>query len=435
MSFSTSVSKITPPSGTGKYPEDVLYSIFRFLSPAQIHDILPSIGDRPKIVDRILIRTFSDYVEQGLSKKKILKLDAPPKIKRVALKYFKFSPETVSEEELFLRLINPPIPSTLPSQIDKLSIDSWCKYKALLKSCRHGYIEVVRLLYDKEGDIFDRDPSFEAVTNGHLNILKLLYDNYFKGNLPNAVFRDCYADCLMDDLVKGQITRDFNQACFQGYSHIVEFFLQNEFTSERIYINYAFCKAVNKGNHDVVALLLKDKKMEPSKTGFRNFSNPCREGHVKVVKLLLDDGRFDPALNSDILYWNPFTAACQGGGSNQKKLAIVKLLLADQRANPEPKFCSYKSYQTPINRAVATGSLDLVKLLLSDKRVSLKKNSLLCAITQGGGDNLEVIKFLLKNKQIDPTLNENKAVFHACELNKPEVLKLLLSIRSRGSRG
>ena len=55
------------------------------------------------------------------------------------------------------------------------------------------------------------------------------------------------------------------------------------------------------------------------------FFNACQEGHVRIVKLLLEDGRADPNLAMDTSS-TPFFMACQEGHEE-----IVSMLLQDER--------------------------------------------------------------------------------------------------------
>jgi ankyrin repeat protein len=80
--------------------------------------------------------------------------------------------------------------------------------------------------------------------------------------------------------------------------------------------------ASTKGQFEIVKLLLQDGRADPASRNNRSIENASYNGHIKVVEFLLQDRRVDPtADDSKALKW-----ACYHGN--------VKLLLQDGRVEP-----------------------------------------------------------------------------------------------------
>lgn len=114
----------------------------------------------------------------------------------------------------------------------------------------------------------------------------------------------------------------------------------------------------------------------------------CKNGHAEVVRLLLADGRVDPAARDN----SAIRHASKNGHSE-----VVRLLLQDSRVNP----------------AGGDGSRAIVKLqprvarpLLQDGSTKSLAVSLLWAI-YAGMPSVCIIRMLLKDGHVDPTLQSH----------------------------
>jgi ankyrin repeat protein len=112
--------------------------------------------------------------------------------------------------------------------------------------------------------------------------------------------------------------------------------------------------ASKNGHVEVVKLLLNDPRVDPSAENNYAIRLASENGHVEAVKLLLNDPRVDPsAENNDAIRW----------ASKNGHAEVVKLLLNDPRIDPSD------DNNDAIRCASWNGHSEVVKLLLNDSRV------------------------------------------------------------------
>ena len=183
-------------------------------------------------------------------------------------------------------------------------------------------------------------------------------------------------------------------------------------------------------------------------------------GNTETVRLLLEDGTYDPNQNDDELQ-TPLMAACAGGF-----LEIVRLLMSDERVDPTQS--DYKGI-TPFMNACGDvedftrgGFLGIVRLLLSDERVDpgrpdFEGNTplmLACMtpcqtmgnpqgthicynnfceectewMTARDTEQIQIIRLLLTDERVDPNQSDEEgatALLHCCE--REDIMSLLLA--------
>jgi len=183
-------------------------------------------------------------------------------------------------------------------------------------------------------------------------------------------------------------------------------------------------------------------------------------GNTEIVRLLLEDGTYDPNQNDDELQ-TPLLAACAGGF-----LEIVRLLMSDERVDPTQS--DYKGI-TPFMNACGDvedftrgGFLGIVRLLLSDERVDpgrpdFEGNTplmLACMtpcqttgnpqgthicytnfceectewMTARDTEQIQLIRLLLTDERVDPNQSDEEgatALLHCCE--REDIMSLLLA--------
>ena len=188
--------------------------------------------------------------------------------------------------------------------------------------------------------------------------------------------------------------------------------------------------SIKSGCIDTVKWVINNERCVPFVCWSGSMIMASRYGHLEVVKLFLEDQRFDPSehdnnpfiLHSPRCYvvWylipSPISWACANG-----HLEVVKLLLEDKRVD-----LIVDHDNVAIIIASFNGHLKVVKLLLKDERVDEchgKGNALRCASGQG---HLEVVKLLLEDEEIDPGNYNNDAIGFASANGHSEVVKLLL---------
>lgn len=130
------------------------------------------------------------------------------------------------------------------------------------------------------------------------------------------------------------------------------------------------------------------------------FSKEFEDGDVDAVRLLLSNPSF-------VLYNDEYDSAI-GHACDYGNLEIVKLLLADGRFNP----AGQNNY--PIIIASASGYPEIVKLFLADSRVdpttrsnlalrfAVNTNHWLCRSNKTYGECLQTAKLLLADPRVNP---------------------------------
>jgi ankyrin repeat protein len=149
--------------------------------------------------------------------------------------------------------------------------------------------------------------------------------------------------------------------------------------NERIDLKYAIEFASFCGNVQIVKLLLKNSRLNPSCRNNRPIRRACERGHLIVVKLLLSDSRVNPADNHN----EAVRSASKFG-----HIHIVKLLLAHPQVDPTA------GNNDAIKRATDGGYLEIVKILWQDPRVrqTTDCNFLIRIATRRS--HLQIIEFL-----------------------------------------
>ena len=117
--------------------------------------------------------------------------------------------------------------------------------------------------------------------------------------------------------------------------------------------NKLFVESALTGRADIIRILIKDKRVDPSYDDNDAIRGASYYGHVEVIKLLLNDGRTDPSSN----YNQAIRFASEKGYTE-----ITNLLLNDGRADPS------SDYNQAIRYASQKGYTKVMKLLLDDGR-------------------------------------------------------------------
>lgn len=145
----------------------------------------------------------------------------------------------------------------------------------------------------------------------------------------------------------------FGRACANGRDDIVRWMLARyDFGIEGN--NSAICAASAGNSSKVMRLLLDDGRFDPSACCGTPIGWACGEANVDIVRMLLDDPRVDPSVDSNYAI---IKAADNG------RIDVVKMLLADPRVDPSDR------NNSAIRRARVRCDDDMMGLLLSDKRV------------------------------------------------------------------
>ena len=124
--------------------------------------------------------------------------------------------------------------------------------------------------------------------------------------------------------------------------------------------------ASDDGQLEMVKILLKDPRVDPSDDNNNSIRRASKNGHLEIVKLLLQDPRVDPSDGNNY----SIKAASENG-----HIKIVRLLLKDPRVDPsdDNNYALEKAYDKSDRRDPdKIGYIDIVKVLFRNKRVRNK---------------------------------------------------------------
>ena len=205
---------------------------------------------------------------------------------------------------------------------------------AIIRACDNGHVEVVKLLLtDPRVNPADRGnvAFIRACENGRVEVVKLLLTN------PRV-----------DPVVRDNIA--FIKACENGRVEVVKLLLTDPRVNPADRGNVAFIRACENGRVEVVKLLLTNPRVDPVckedsshiptsiilrhpelnekfEFYFKSdhnlaISKACENGHVEVIKVLLRDQRIDPTDDSN----RALVCASLFG-----RYKVIELLLEDPR--------------------------------------------------------------------------------------------------------
>lgn len=174
-------------------------------------------------------------------------------------------------------------------------------------------------------------------------------------------------------------------------------------------IIYGFSQeVVDQGHIDVMNLLLRDSRIDPSANNNEAFLDAVTFGHVAMVELLLKDPRVDPSDQDN-------TAISRA--ALRRYLDIVQMLMDDPRVDPSAR-CN-----AALNKAVSTKNHDMIALLLTDPRVNI--DALVPGMVWFG--KVEKMAWLLENTSANPAYNHNEAICIAAKEGNAEMVAYLLA--------
>jgi ankyrin repeat protein len=142
-----------------------------------------------------------------------------------------------------------------------------------------------------------------AINKSELFIARDLLINGFVSKYDQKqIFERCISKQNIDGielLIKhGQIIPSddhIEEACQNGKADVVRVLLADGRANPAAEKNYAFSEAVEKNYIEIVAMLLLDKRADP-RVGFYT---ACKKGHIEIVRLLLNDSRVDATVGDN----------------------------------------------------------------------------------------------------------------------------------------
>jgi len=161
------------------------------------------------------------------------------------------------------------------------------------------------------------------------------------------------------------------------------------------------------GNLVKAILLQKDKRVNPECT--EAITKASMNGHVEVVRLLLKDNRVDPSANDNgAIIW----------ASTRGHYKVVEMLINDKRVDPSAR--DNEAFKC------ASRHVKVMELFLRDKHMNLSAQDIMYVFKVASkGGHVEVVKLLLKDERVDPSAQDNYAIRWASMEGYTEVVELL----------
>lgn len=172
--------------------------------------------------------------------------------------------------------------------------------------------------------------------------------------------------------------------------------------------NQAIIEASSMDHNEVVKMLLQDPRVDPSIDSII-LLNICQNGHIDTIRILLQDTRIDIHQ-----YRNVFEDIISSG-----HLVIIELFLHNLKLESE-------DYNKIFMLLCAYNFDGLVKLLLRDPRVDPSANNNAAIKYASNNGNYHIVRTLIQDPRVDPSDNNNAAIIEASLYGRLRVVKLLL---------
>jgi ankyrin repeat protein len=297
-------------------------------------------------------------------------------------------------------------------------------------ACKKGQLDLVRIfLADNRIDPTANDSQAftAACEGGHVDVVKLMME-----------------DSRIDPCINDNTALIY--ACAKGFVEVVQVLLADTRVHPEVNDNWALRLSCKSGKVEVPRLLLSHPKVDPSAHDNEAFRNACAKGCIDIVKLLLADCRVNPSDKEN----EAFISVCHDG-----QMEILKLLLADSRFDISTQeaneaFCQ-ACYENHLNIAhllfdkpefqidpgvddsylllfaAQTGYVEMTRFLLSQPSVdpSANNNTAIEEACNNGG-NLEIVQLLMADKRVNPADETCIAFDRACQGGNLDIVKLLL---------
>ncbi|KAI9341182.1 ankyrin repeat-containing domain protein [Obelidium mucronatum] len=177
--------------------------------------------------------------------------------------------------------------------------------------------------------------------------------------------------------------------------------------------------AAERGNYEVVKLLLQNSNVDPSALDNEAIVFSAEAGHLSVVEILLQDPRVDPSAKDNE------ASVC---ASSNGHLDVMRLLLSHPAVNPSAQS------NLAILSAIRNQYFNAAKYLIENPRVDLMVNfvEILHAMLlaeescKDTPDWLAMVEVFITDPRVDPSSSGNYAILKAVQAQQFEVVKMLL---------
>lgn len=160
------------------------------------------------------------------------------------------------------------------------------------------------------------------------------------------------------------------------------------------------------------------KNEETTESVGRSLFVAARRGDVEEVKALLQHPLVDPSFAVGHDWRGARTALREAAYFG--RVEVVRVLLEDGRADPAA------DGSVALRWAARDGHVDIVSLLLEDKRSDPMAGESSAVEWAADRGSAEAVRILLRDARVDPTVRDNRAVFLAACFGQVEIVRVLL---------
>jgi len=242
-----------------------------------------------------------------------------------------------------------------------------------------------------------------AITHGHFKTFKVLFKK-------------------LSDTVEGRIEATYEATKYSQYK-ILKYLARHDFLdTNNPFLNWVFTENVEKGQVKVVQLLLKHLSVQSD-----ILLNAINKNQEEMVRVLLANPNIDPSFNRN----EPLRTAVMMGNTE-----VLKILLEDPRVT----VCGQNKH-TLIRLAVSRSSKKMVKFILqlpdidpagvvedptitSTKKIMVNPTTFDIAVSKG---SLEIIRILLADKRTNAQYYTGYTIAIALRMNKLEIARSLMN--------
>jgi hypothetical protein len=195
----------------------------------------------------------------------------------------------------------------------------------------------------------------------------------------------------------------------KNMTYLKSLLLKSFFLKEpkQIEIDVIFRKIITINDYNTIELILKKPKVNPSTEGNFSLRHASARGYTEIIKLLINDTRTYIENSVPIL-----NAAREG------ELEIVTMFL------DSPKFHKVLNDKAILTNACFSKNFELVKLLIEKYCFIPNIKDLQCALSSR---NMNTIEFILNDKRVDPSEDNNKVIALAAKYGFLKFVKILLN--------
>src|SRR5690606_27566053 len=230
--------------------------------------------------------------------------------------------------------------------------------------------------------------------------------------LDNGIVPKILCSSLNPNIQDANSDTALHFACQKGNEQLVRLLLNNKNIEPNIENNNnipALYLACSENFYAIVKLLIENKKTDINRghpfqgvSEIRVLHLACVNKNAKMVRILLDHENIDPNVQDDGGY-TPFYFAC-----GKKDPVILELLLNNKIVDPNVQD---NQGLTPLYLACAKNAPVIVELLLNNKRVdpNIQDNQGFTPLHFACGKKYPVIvELLLNNKRVDPNIQDDQ---------------------------